>query len=78
LPCFSLRDVPIAGDYRAANVTTSDASICQAPAATDGWGLITWWAMSFSEIVLLVMGTLIFAAAMTLAIGIALRVFTVS
>jgi hypothetical protein len=34
--------------------------------------------MSFSEILLLVMGAIIFAAAMTVAIGIASRLFTVS
>jgi hypothetical protein len=45
---------------------------------TAGWGLIAWWAMSLTEILLLVMGAIIFAAATTLAIGIASRLITVA
>ena len=40
---------------------------------TDGWGLIAWCAMSLTEILLLVMGAIIFAAALSLAIGIVSR-----
>jgi hypothetical protein len=45
---------------------------------TAGWGLIAWCAMSLTEILLLVMGAVIFAAAMTVVIGIASRLITVA
>jgi hypothetical protein len=50
----------------------------QAPAATDGRGLIDRCTMSLTEILLLAMGVLIFAAALSLAIGIASRLITVA
>jgi hypothetical protein len=50
----------------------------QAPVATDGWGLIAWYAMPLTEILLLVVGAIIFAAAMSLVIGIASRLITVA
>jgi hypothetical protein len=45
---------------------------------TDGWGLIARCAMSLTEILLLVMGAIIFAAALTVVIGIASRLITVA
>jgi hypothetical protein len=61
-----------------ASVTIATRAFDQAPAVTDGWGLIRRCAMSFSEILLLVMGAIIFAAAMTVVIGIASRLITVA
>jgi hypothetical protein len=45
---------------------------------TDGWGLISWCAMSLTEILLLAMGAILFATAMTVVIGIASRLITVA
>jgi hypothetical protein len=61
-----------------ASVTTPTRAFYQAPAVTDGRGLIAWCVMSLSEIVLLVMGAILFAAALSVAIGIASRLITVA
>jgi hypothetical protein len=45
---------------------------------TAGWGLIAGRAMSLTEILLFVMGAIIFAAAMIVVIGIASRLITVA
>jgi hypothetical protein len=45
---------------------------------TDGWGLIARCTMSLTEILFLAMGTIIFAATLSLAIGIASRLITVA
>jgi hypothetical protein len=45
---------------------------------TDRWGLIAWCAMSLTEILLFVMGAIIFATALSLVIGIASRLITVA
>jgi hypothetical protein len=45
---------------------------------TDGRGLIAGRAMSLTEILLFVMGAIIFAAALSLAIGIASRLISVA
>jgi hypothetical protein len=45
---------------------------------TDGWGLIARCTMSLTELLLLAMGVIIFAAAMSLVIGIASRLITVA
>jgi hypothetical protein len=63
-----------------ARVTPSQArAFDQAPAATDGRGLSADGAtMSLTEIFLLVIGAIIFAAALTVVIGIASRLITVA
>jgi hypothetical protein len=43
---------------------------------TDGWGLIARCAMSLTELLLLVMGAIVFATAVTVVIGIASRLIT--
>jgi hypothetical protein len=40
---------------------------------TAGWGLIAWCTMSLTELLLLTIGAVIFAAALSVAIGIASR-----
>jgi hypothetical protein len=50
----------------------------QAPAVTDGRGVIARCATSLTEILLLVMGAIIFAAALSVFIGIASRLITVA
>jgi hypothetical protein len=50
----------------------------QALAVADGWGLIARCTMSLTELLLLAMGVIIFAAAMSLVIGIASRLITVA
>jgi hypothetical protein len=45
---------------------------------TDGWGLIARCTVSLTEVLLLAMGAIIFAAALSLAIGIASRLLTVA
>jgi hypothetical protein len=60
-----------------ARVTTPTRAFDQAPAVTDGWGLIARCAMSLTELLLLVMGAIVFATAMTFVIGIASRLITV-
>jgi hypothetical protein len=62
-----------------ARVTPSQArAFDQSPAVTDGWGLIARCAISLTEILLLAMGAIIFATAMTVVIGIASRLITVA
>jgi hypothetical protein len=45
---------------------------------TAGWGLIARCTMSLTEVLLLAVGAIIFAAAMSLVIGIAFRLITVA
>jgi hypothetical protein len=62
-----------------ARVTPSQArAFDQAPAVTDGWGLIAWCAVSLTEILLLAMGAIVFATAMTVVMGIASGLITVA
>jgi hypothetical protein len=61
-----------------ARVNQSQArAFYQAPAVTDGRGLIAGAAMSLSEMLLFALGAIVFTTALSLAIGIATRLITV-